>query len=102
MASAGRGILDCFSVGFQPSRRSLLAAWVDALFDVAHGLQIFIEFVPIAGAHARLQRMGFGEHGIEDAAVELAAFAVTDQLVEGARGINFFGGGFGRRDPGDR
>ena len=74
---------------------------VDALLDVADGFQIFIQLLAVAGADLGPERARFGEHGVENAAVKLAAFAVADQLVEGARRIDFLGGGFGRRHPRD-
>ena len=49
----------------------------------------------------RLQVAGVGEHLVEDAAVELAAVAVADEQVEGARGIDLLGRRLGVAGPRD-
>ena len=77
----------------------LLAGAVDALFDIAHRFQIFVELLAVVGGDLRLQVVGLLKHRVQNAAVELAAFAVAHQLVEGARGIDFLGGRFGGGGP---
>src|SRR5262245_24801844 len=74
---------------------------VNAFLDVADGFEIFIQLLAIAVADLRPERARLSEDGVEDAAIELTALAIAKQLVEEARRIDFFGGGFGRRHPRD-
>src|SRR5262245_64000204 len=72
-----------------------------AFLDVADGFEVFVQLLAIAVADLRPERARLREDGVEDAAVELTALAIAKQLVEEARRIDFFGGGFSRRHPRD-
>ena len=71
----------------------------NALLDVAHRLQVFVELLLVAAGDLRLQITALLQDGVQDAAIELPAFAVADELIEGARGVDLFGGGLGGRGP---
>src|SRR5215468_7217209 len=74
---------------------------VNALYDVADGFEIFVQLLAVAGADPWAKRARFSKDGVENAAIKLTAFAVADQLIEGARRIDLFGGRLGRRLPRD-
>ena len=83
---AGRGMLGLSRVGRQPSMRSCLRRGIDALLDVAHRFEIFVELLTVAAADLGLQVVRLLQHRIQDAAVEFAALAIAHQLSKARAG----------------
>ena len=77
-----------------------LAGVFEALFDIADGVEVFVELVLIVAAEVAAEGRGVVEDGIEDAAVAFAC-AFLEETVEGESGVDFEGGWGSWRAPRD-
>ncbi len=74
---------------------------LDALLDLAHGGQVFVELLFVAAAELRFEAAGVFEHEVEDAFVALALAAIIKELVKGLLGEDFLRRGRRGRAPGN-
>ena len=72
----------------------------DTLFDIAHRVEVFIEFALIATADLTADISGVFEDGIKDALVRAMVF-VFEEAVEGECGVEFERSGCCWARPGD-
>jgi hypothetical protein len=97
------------SLGQFKRLRALLLRILDALLDVAHRFEVFVEFHPVASAQRSREPAHFLRHRVEDAA-GLAdvrqpfsrGAAVAEQPLEHDPRVVFHRQRRGRRPPGDR
>ena len=68
-----------------------LAGVFEALFDIADGVEVFVELVLIVAAEVAAEGGGVVEDGVEDAAVAFAC-AFLEETVEGESGVDLEGG----------
>ena len=100
MPSAGAGCSASSSVGRQPCNSPFLPALLDALLDVAHGVEVFVELALVGRADVPAQVLRVGQHGVEHALVAALHF-VFEQPVEREGGIKFQRRRRRRRGPRD-
>lgn len=73
----------------------------DSLFDLAHGGEVFVEFLLVALTELWLQSIGIFEHEIENAFIAFPAAAIVKELIKGLLGEDFLGCRGGRGAPRD-